>query len=271
MSRSRNIKPGFFQNDTLAECDPLARILFAGLWCEADREGRLLDRPKKIKAACLPYDDCDPDVLLNQLSARGFILRYVIESVGYIQILAFSKHQNPHKKEADSVLPPPENAQAPCKHHASTVQAQEIPEPARLIPDSLNLIPDSIDSSNEESSPADAGPSRVIAEAYHAIMCPTRESGCERVRAWTPKRLAKLRAADKLAASLCRAQGWDYGGRKAEFWAAYFEQCRKDPWLRGDVPNPKNAGWKQNIWVLVDEKRFGQIMDQALATMEEEA
>jgi uncharacterized protein YdaU (DUF1376 family) len=126
-----------------------------------------------------------------------------------------------------------------------------------------------IDSSTEESSPAEAGPSRVIAEAYHAIMCPTRESGCERVRAWTPKRLAKLRAADKLAASLCRAQGWDYGGRKAEFWSAYFEQCRKDPWLRGDVANPKNAGWKQNIWVLVDEKRFGQIMDQALAAMED--
>ena len=28
--RSRNLKPGFFKNELLAECDPLARILFEG-------------------------------------------------------------------------------------------------------------------------------------------------------------------------------------------------------------------------------------------------
>jgi hypothetical protein len=135
MSRSRNIKPGFFQNDQLAECDPLARILFAGLWCEADREGRLEDRPKKIKAACLPYDSCDCDSLLNQLAAGGFIVRYVVDGKGIIQVAEFAKHQNPHVKEAASSLPAPE------KPGACTVQAEEIPERAGLIP-SL-LIPDS--------------------------------------------------------------------------------------------------------------------------------
>jgi len=48
MARSRNIKPGFFRNEMLAECSPLARLLFAGLWCLADRFGRLEDRPKRI-------------------------------------------------------------------------------------------------------------------------------------------------------------------------------------------------------------------------------
>ena len=37
MARARNIKPGFFTNDVLADCDPLARLLFAGLWTVADR------------------------------------------------------------------------------------------------------------------------------------------------------------------------------------------------------------------------------------------
>ena len=73
MARSRNIKPGFFLNDELAECDPLARLLFAGLWCIADREGRLEDRPKRIKAEVLPYDDCDVDELLNQLAERSLL------------------------------------------------------------------------------------------------------------------------------------------------------------------------------------------------------
>jgi hypothetical protein len=65
MARARNIKPGFFLNDELAECEPLARLLFAGLWCIADREGRLEDKPKRIKVEILPYDDCDIDYLLK--------------------------------------------------------------------------------------------------------------------------------------------------------------------------------------------------------------
>jgi hypothetical protein len=48
MARSRNIKPGFFTNDELAECHPLGRLLFAGLWTIADKRG-LDDRPKKLK------------------------------------------------------------------------------------------------------------------------------------------------------------------------------------------------------------------------------
>ncbi|HEY0297206.1 MAG TPA: helix-turn-helix domain-containing protein [Bordetella sp.] len=31
MARARTLKPGLFKNETLAECSPLARLLFAGL------------------------------------------------------------------------------------------------------------------------------------------------------------------------------------------------------------------------------------------------
>lgn len=57
MARSRNIKPAFFFNEQLAEVAPLGRLLFIGLWTIADREGRLEDRPRKIKAEVLAYDD----------------------------------------------------------------------------------------------------------------------------------------------------------------------------------------------------------------------
>ena len=40
MARSRNIKPGFFSNEHLAELDFATRLLFIGMWTEADREGR---------------------------------------------------------------------------------------------------------------------------------------------------------------------------------------------------------------------------------------
>ena len=54
MARARNIKPGFFKNELLAEMPPETRLLFMGLWCLADREGRFEDRPKKIKMELFP-------------------------------------------------------------------------------------------------------------------------------------------------------------------------------------------------------------------------
>ncbi|CAB5212767.1 hypothetical protein UFOVP191_18 [uncultured Caudovirales phage] len=130
MARSRNIKPSFFTNDKLSECAPLARILFVGLWTVADRGGRLEDRPKKIKAEVLPYDDCDCDKLLNELSSYGFIVRYTHGENQYIQVVNFEKHQNPHIKESASTIP------APDLHGANTILAQPLTDSLLLIPDS---------------------------------------------------------------------------------------------------------------------------------------
>ncbi|HGL4641597.1 TPA: hypothetical protein ACKFAW_004883, partial [Enterobacter hormaechei] len=63
-------------NEDLAELDPLARLLFIYLWMLADREGRLEDRPKRIKAEALPYDNVDADLMLDDLAKAGFIHRY---------------------------------------------------------------------------------------------------------------------------------------------------------------------------------------------------
>ena len=114
MARSRNLKPGFFKNEDLAACGMTARILFAGLWCFADRQGRLEDRPLRIKAEIFPYDTVDVNAELQILDAAKFIKRYEKNSVKYIQIINFTKHQNPHIKEQDSTIP------APDKHRTST-------------------------------------------------------------------------------------------------------------------------------------------------------
>lgn len=107
MARARNLKPGFFKNEDLAKCDPLARLLFAGLWCWADREGKLEDRPERLKAEILPYDKVDVSKLLDQLAARGFILRYEASGKRCIQITTFAKHANPYKDEPSFDLPDP--------------------------------------------------------------------------------------------------------------------------------------------------------------------
>lgn len=115
--RARNLKPSLFKNEELADLGPYAVLLFQGLWCLADREGRLEDRPRRIKAEIIPYWDVDVDSTLQALNEYGFIMRYSIAEHSYIQITNFSKHQHPNIKEADSTIP------APPKHSTSTVQA----------------------------------------------------------------------------------------------------------------------------------------------------
>lgn len=140
MARARNIKPSFFLNEHLAELDPLARLLFIGLWCIADREGRLEDRPKRIKAEVLPYDSCNVEKLLEDLASGPdpFITRYEVGGNKYILINNFKKHQNPHQNEKASVIPAPEGIE---KFQEITGAVQEMHHTNRA--ESLKLNPDS--------------------------------------------------------------------------------------------------------------------------------
>lgn len=104
--RARNLKPGFFQNEQLAELPIAARLLFAGLWLMADREGRLEDRPRRIKMQLFPADTLDIEPLLQGLAEQKLIVRYVVNGVAYIWIPRFLEHQNPHPREAASEFPP---------------------------------------------------------------------------------------------------------------------------------------------------------------------
>lgn len=117
--RARNIKPGFFENEELAECSPLARLCFIGLWLIADKAGRLEDRPKRIKKMLFGYEAVDVNTLLSELQQHNFIFRYVIEDQKLIQVLEFQRHQHPHHAEKESCLPEPHAA------HCDTLQSME--------------------------------------------------------------------------------------------------------------------------------------------------
>lgn len=102
MARARNIKPGFFQNEDLAELEPIARLAFIGMWTIADYKGCIEYRPKRLKVQILPYDDCSMDEIVSALDKSGFIQTYSVSGQVYIKIANFEKHQNPHKNERDS-------------------------------------------------------------------------------------------------------------------------------------------------------------------------
>lgn len=106
MARARNIKPGFFQNEDLVELAFEVRLLFIGLWTMADKDGRLEDRPKKIKMGVFPADQVDVDAGIDALAGRNFIVRYEVDGCKFIQICNWHKHQTPHHTEKASVIPP---------------------------------------------------------------------------------------------------------------------------------------------------------------------
>ena len=262
MARARNIKPGFFTNDSLAECDPFARLLFAGLWTIADRAGRLEDRPKRIKAALLPYDECDVEELLNQLCVHGFIVRYEVGGQRLIQVLAFDKHQNPHKNEPESTLPA--FYQAPEQHSTSTVQAPEQHSSNRA--DSLNLIPDSINTSPEgdvaepdeqvqptagangvqTSQQLDQCPHNDIIAIYHEKL----PMGTM-VRSWTPARQKALRAR------------WreDKSRQNLRWWADFFEYVGQSDFLTGRTASHGRAPFVVSLSWLCNAENFAKVIE----------
>lgn len=140
MARIRSIKPDFFKHEDLAELPAMVRLLFIGLWTQADRDGKLENRPKRLKIEIFPYDDFDINQGLEMLEKAGFILRYSVKNEHsestvqapysnsastFIKILSFSKHQQPNTKEARSAIPEPVFDGAPYQHSANTVLASQ--------------------------------------------------------------------------------------------------------------------------------------------------
>ncbi|MCE7762923.1 hypothetical protein GQL56_09745 [Pseudomonas putida] len=211
MARSRNIKPGFFSNEHLADLDFATRLLFIGMWTEADREGRLEDRPKRLKMALFPADNVDIEGMLDSLAVKGFIRRYEVGGMKAIQVVNWSKHQNPHVKEATSSIPA-ECEQLPVQgeHGASTGQAPQMHGsfPAdSLSLDFLNLIPDSLPSSSES-------PAELFAKFWK--LYPRKVGKVNAEKAWAKLKVDSAlfaRMVTALAAWTVSADWTKYGGQ----------------------------------------------------------
>lgn len=173
MARARNIKPAFFKNEVLAELPFEHRLLFIGLWTLADREGRLEDRPKRIKMELFPADRVDVEKGLLLLEQHGFIKRYSVNGFDVLQVIAFTKHQSPHHTEKHSELPDI-NGEITVKERK---QDGGNP-PDSLIPDSLKLIPDSLKPEKGASAPRFIKPSldSIVAEFTGRCADPVRQA-----------------------------------------------------------------------------------------------
>jgi len=261
--RARNIKPNFFKSEVLAQCSANARLLFIGLWCMADRAGRLEDRPLRIKAELFPYENIDVNVLLEELASKNdcdgtpsFILRYG-EHKKYIQVVNFAKHQTPHIKETASIIPAPslqknDDGVKPSKvaftvlsntstrltpdlHSASTEQAH-------LIPESLNLTPESktsslVSSNIQETSAAekmdDDKPQDLFSEIVDLltqnICMVTSQIKADLIRDWIETMPRDWIVEAIKQAALSKARSIKYVDKILQTWVAKYRLDEK-PW-----------------------------------------
>lgn len=245
MARARNIKPGFFANEELVELPFATRLLFIGLWTLADREGRLEDRPKRIKMALFPADNLDVEEALSSLAASGFLTRYEHDGERYIQVTSFAKHQNPHRDEKASTIP------APCKHSANTVQEQSKHGGNRadsLIPDSPN--PSSL---NPESQKAPtAGYTPEFEEAWAAYPDRPGASKKESFKAWNARIKAGAKPEDMLQGVMNYAAYVKGKKVEPEFIkqpATFFgpDEHFKSDWTFTDSPNARASPQRETI------------------------
>lgn len=140
MARERSISPEFFVDEELATVSHSARLLFIALWTMADREGRLENRPRKIRLGAFPYEDVAVEPLLDELAEKGFIVRYEGDGQPLIQVRTFTAWQHVHPREAPSRLPPPAKGEPgsalgePRSAKGGTGSALGEPSPALGVP-----------------------------------------------------------------------------------------------------------------------------------------
>lgn len=278
MARSRNLKPGFFKNDQLAECGAIGMVTFAGLWCIADCNGNLEHRPRRIKAEVIPYFEDDIEEILLALAARGFIQLYGPTGDEYLHIVNFEKHQNPHKKEKDagSDIPEPElfrerpgqdqvengdgNAltdpprEKPGQDPENPGIAPDNPDLAGLIPSSPFPPPDSREtppaagaassSPNGDDLPAksEKTPYRAVLNLYHQML-----PDLPMVKVMTNKRKAALR---QRHTSLMQ--------RDLEQWRAYFRAVAASDFLMGRIDGKT---WRADFDFLLTEKAMTGVIE----------
>jgi hypothetical protein len=105
MARIRSVHPSLFTDEAWVSCSPLARILYIGLWTDADDQGLFEWKPLQIKMRLLPGDTASAGDLLGELADVGLLSRFDCDGKPYGALKDFRRYQRPKKPNAIHPLP----------------------------------------------------------------------------------------------------------------------------------------------------------------------
>lgn len=100
MARIRSVHPGLFTDESFASLSMASRVLFIGLWCEADDRGVFEWKPLTLKMRLFPVDVIDMPAILGELVDRDMIRRFDHDGKQYGAVRNFGRFQRPRTPKA---------------------------------------------------------------------------------------------------------------------------------------------------------------------------
>ncbi len=93
----RMIDPGFWINEQVNSLPMVGRVLFIGMFSNADDDGRLVASPKMLKHKIFPFDEIglqEVESLRNQIAKLGLIRLYSKDGKDYLDLPTWTKYQH---------------------------------------------------------------------------------------------------------------------------------------------------------------------------------
>lgn len=141
----RSVKPEYFADQDLAEDLPGpegrdARLLYVGLWGQADEHARLRGDARWIKGQIYPFDDditpAVVDRLIDMIAASGRAIRYRVGKSTYLFLPKLAEHQRLEPDKTPSRLPDMRDEQAEV---IKVVQSENFPDKSEPSAEELAL------------------------------------------------------------------------------------------------------------------------------------
>ncbi|MDF7673519.1 hypothetical protein PT277_01655 [Acetobacteraceae bacterium ESL0709] len=123
MARIRSIHPGFWTEENIVTVSAFARLLYIGLWQQADDGGAFEWKPLKLKMTIFPGDNLAVEGLLDELAGVDLIQKYEADGRAYGAIRNFGKWQRPKKPARQ--FPMPDSIRRYCDSMKLTVFLRE--------------------------------------------------------------------------------------------------------------------------------------------------
>lgn len=120
MARIRTTKPEFWTSEQIAECSPITRLAFIGLWSFCDDNGVHPASAKRLKMEVFPSDalgEQEIQAMVEELLAADLLRYYEVADKGYWQVTGWHKHQKIERPTYRHPLPngvqPPQKSPTP--------------------------------------------------------------------------------------------------------------------------------------------------------------
>ena len=109
MASRRMVDPAIWQSETFAAYTYRQRVLFIGLFSNADDQGRLRAHPALIRSLVFPYEDitlAEIDADLQAIAEAGGIHLYEMGGHSALQVIKWWDYQKPQWAYASKITPP---------------------------------------------------------------------------------------------------------------------------------------------------------------------